>query len=293
MMAAETLTAPTFRRRWPALPDRLGERWRLVGPSNRVAFGLFAAVCLIALVGPLLAPHDPTARVGSAFLSPGTDGFWFGTDESGRDILSRVLFGTRSTWYASVLVIAGTAAVGALVGTIAGTAGGLIDGVLMRIVDLFLALPGPLLAIAIVAALGPSLRNTLISVAIVWWPWYARIVRNEVRAIAARPHVEAARLAGSRGFHLGRRHLFPGALPPLIVTATLDVGTLIVTLTALSFLGLGAPPPEPELGSTLASGVSYLLVYWWIPVIPSLAVTLLALAGNLVGDAARSLLEDR
>lgn len=292
---ASIVIAPDLARRgrWSATAQRGAAAWRRLGTGDRIAFGFFALVCVLMLVGPLLAPHDPTVRVGSPFLRPGHDGFLLGTDESGRDVLSRLLFAARSTWYATLLVIVVTAAIGAVVGTVAGTVGGLVDGVLMRTVDLFLALPGPLLAVAIVAALGPSLRNTLLAVGIVWWPWYARIVRNEVRAIAARPHVDAARLAGTTGFRLGRRHLLPGALPPLIVTATLDVGALILTVTALSFLGLGAPAPEPELGSMLSSGVSYLLLYWWLPVLPSIVVTVLALAGNLVGDATRALLEDR
>jgi peptide/nickel transport system permease protein len=281
-------------RRWaPSAAHRLTGGWQKVGRADRVIFGVFALLCVLTLIGPSFAPHDPTIRVGTPFLHPGQGGFLLGTDESGRDVLSRLLYATRSTWWATIVVIVGTATVGAIVGTVAGTAGGLVDSVLMRTVDLFLALPGPLLAVAIVAALGPSLRNTLIAVAIVWWPWYARIVRNEVRAIAARPHVDAARLAGTKGLRLGRRHLLPGALPPLIVAATLDVGALILTLTALSFLGLGAPSPEPELGSMLNSGVSYLLLYWWLPVLPSIVITFLALAGNLVGDSARGLLEDR
>jgi peptide/nickel transport system permease protein len=280
-------------RTWmPDTRQKLGVSWRKVGTADKVAFGFFLFVCLFAAIGPLFAPHDPTVRVGDPFLRPGGD-FFFGTDESGRDVLSRLLYATRATWYSTLTVIVITAFVGAVVGTVAGSVGGIVDSVLMRAVDLFLALPGPLLAIAIVAALGPSLRNTLIAVSIVWWPWYARIVRNEVRAIAARPHVEAARLAGTKGFRLGRRHLLPGALPPLVVTATLDVSTLILTITALSFLGLGAPSPAPELGSMLNSGVSYLLLYWWLPVLPSIAITLLAFAGNLFGDSARSLMEDR
>jgi peptide/nickel transport system permease protein len=281
-------------RRWaPDTSQRLADGWGRIRTADKLAFAFFGAVCLIALLGPLFAPYDPIVRVGEPFMRPGDGGFLLGTDESGRDVLSRLLFATRSTWFSAIVVIAITAVVGAVVGTIAGAVGGIVDSILMRTVDLFLALPGPLLAIAIVAALGPSLRNTLIAVAIVWWPWYARIVRNEVRAIAARPHVEAARLAGTKGFRLGRRHLLPGALPPLVVCATLDVGTLILTITALSFLGLGAPSPEPELGSMLASGISYLLLYWWLPVLPSIVITVLAFAGNLVGDSARTLMEDR
>lgn len=286
-------------------PRRFGTRWsgdrlrsgslRLsrISWADRAAIAFFVFVCLFALVGPWLAPHDPTARVGAPFLKPGRGGFLLGTDENGRDVWSRILFGVRSTWYATLAVLAITGVIGAVIGTVAGTVGGWLDTLLMRFVDLLLALPAPLIAIAVVAALGPSLQNTLIGISLVWWPWYARIVRNEVRAIGARPHVEAARLAGSKGFRLGRLHLFPGAVPPLIVTLTLDVSTLILTISALSFLGLGAQPPQPELGSMLAAGVGNILQYWWLPVIPSIAVTVLSFAGNAVGDSARALLEDR
>ena len=271
---------------------RLGASMRRIRWGDRLSISFFLFVCLVAVIGPVLAPFDPIERVADPFLSPGGR-FLLGTDESGRDVWSRILYGVRSTWVSTLVVLAITGAIGAIVGTVAGTAGGWVDSALMRIVDLFLSLPGPLIAIAVVAAMGPSLIHTLIGISIVWWPWYARIVRNEVRAIAARPHVEAARLAGSRGWRLGRRHLFPGTIAPLTVTISLDVATLILTLTALSFLGLGAPPPEPELGSMLASSVGYILVHPLLPILPSLAVTVLAFAGNLIGDTSQALLEAR
>ena len=159
--------------------------------------------------------------------------------------------------------------------------------------DLFLALPGALVAIAVVAAIGPSLRNTLIAVSIVWWPYYARIIRGEVRAIAARPHIEAARLSGVGQGRLIWRHILPGAIPAAIVAASLDVGNVILLLAALSFLGLGQPAPAPELGADTARNLSLLLVDWWVPVIPGLAVLLLALVANLGGDGLRHILGRR
>ena len=144
-----------------------------------------------------------------------------------------------------------------------------------------------------VAALGPSLQHLLIAVAIVWWPFYARIVRGEVRALAARPHLEAARLAGAGRFRLAFRHLLPGAVPSVIVTASLDVGALILTLASLSFLGLGAPAPTPELGAMSFRGLDYLFEYWWVPIMPALAVMLLTVVANLAGDGIRDLLGDR
>jgi peptide/nickel transport system permease protein len=166
-----------------------------------------------------------------------------------------------------------------------------VDSVLMRTTDLFLALPGPILAIAVIAALGPSLPHTLLAVGIVWWPWYARIVRGEVRAQAVRAHVDAARLAGAGRTRIALRHLLPGAIPAVLVTASLDVGNLVLTLAGLSFIGLGAPPPAPELGSMAARGMPYLIGHPWIPLAPAFAVFLLALAANLAGDGVRDLLE--
>jgi len=176
---------------------------------------------------------------------------------------------------------------------VAGSLGGWVDGLLMRITDGFLALPGPVLAIAVVAALGPSLTHTLVAVIIVWWPFYARLVRGDVARLAARPHVEAAKLAGVSTFRLAGRHLLPGAVPNALVAASLDIGTLILTLAALSFLGLGQSAPAPELGADSARNLSYFLQQWWIPVMPGLGVLVLALVGNVSGDCLRNLMKTR
>ena len=259
---------------------------------DRAAIGLLLVITVVAFVTPLLAPHSPLRPAGESFTHPGAH-FWLGTDEVGRDILTRVLYGLRTSWFASLAVIASGVVIGGTIGLIAGTAGGWIDDVLMRFTDVFLALPGPILAIAVVAALGPSLRHTLIAVAIVWWPFYARIVRGEVKALAARPHLEAARLAGAGRVRLAVRHLLPGAIPATVVTASLDVGNLVLTLAGLSFLGLGQPAPAPELGSMAARGLPYLLQEWWVPVMPGVALLILAMLSNLGGDGLRDLLGDR
>ncbi|MFC7483278.1 ABC transporter permease [Luedemannella flava] len=183
--------------------------------------------------------------------------------------------------------------IGGLIGLAAGTAGGWLDTGLMRVTDAFLALPAPVIAIAVAATLGPGLTHTLLAVAVVWWPFYARIVRGEIRTLAARPHVEAARLAGVGRARLALRHLLPGTVPAVVITASLDVGALVLTLAGLSFLGLGQPAPTPELGADTARTLSYLLQEWWIPVVPGLAVMLMALIGNVAGDAVRDLLDNR
>jgi peptide/nickel transport system permease protein len=279
--------APGATRRRRILPATAGRR------LDWAAAGLLVPVTLIALLARLLAPHDPIQPVGLPQLPPGSGGFLLGTDSIGRDVLSRVLIGWQSSWFAALAVIASGLIIGGLIGLIAGMRGGLVDTVLMRITDGFLALPAPVLAIAVVAALGPGFLHTLIAVAVVWWPFYARIVRAEVRSLAARPHVEAARLAGVGPLRIAFRHLLPGAVPAAIVTASLDVGNLVLTLAALSFLGLGQPQPAPELGADTARNLPYLLQQWWIPVMPGIAVMLLALAGNLAGDGLRNLLSDR
>ena len=212
-----------------------------------------------------------------------------GSDQVGRDIFVRVVHGMRTSFLAACLVIASGILVGGLVGLVAGSGPRWVDNAFMRITDVFLALPGPILAIAVVAALGPSLTNTLIAVAIVWWPLYARIMRGEVRAMASRPHMDAARMAGIGPVRRTVRHLLPGAVPPLLVAASLDVGQLVLTLAGLSFIGLGSPAPAPELGAMVQQGSPYLFENWWVPVMPALGVFLLAFTSNLAGDGVRNL----
>lgn len=257
---------------------------------DQLALGALALVTLIAIFGPLFAPHDPLAAAGL----PGRPPSWafpFGTDEVGRDMFSRVLYGIRSTWLSAIVVIAAGVAIGAAVGLVAGATGGWIDTVLMRITDVFLALPASILSIAVVAAIGPSLFHTLLAVSILWWPYYARLVRAEIRSLAARPHLTAAKLAGVGWGRRLWRHLLPGAIPIAVVAASLDVANLILLLAALSFLGLGAQPPAPELGSMTANGLSALLTDWWIPVFPALAIFVLSLVANTAGDSVRDLMD--
>jgi peptide/nickel transport system permease protein len=257
------------------------------------AASLLGIVTLVAVLAPVLAPYSTIQPVGLPQLPPGSGGFLLGTDAIGRDILSRVLIGWQSSWFAALAVIASGLFIGGLVGLVAGTFGGITDTILMRVTDGFLALPAPVLAIAVVAALGPGFAHTLIAVAIVWWPFYARIVRGEISSLRARPHVEAARLAGAGRIRIAVRHLLPGAIPAAVVTASLDVGNLVLTLAALSFLGLGQPQPAAELGADTARNLPYLLQEWWIPVMPGLAVMIMALASNIAGDGVRNLLGDR
>lgn len=278
--------------RWARAGAR-ASTFRHASTLDRVALTAMALISVVAVSAPMLAPFDPDVRAGAPFLKPLSAGFPLGTDDVGRDLLSRVLYGIQSSWFAAFVVILSGVIIGGLIGLVAGATGGWVDAALMRTTDVFLALPGPVLAIAVVAALGPSLFHTLVAVMVVWWPFYARIVRGEIRKLAVRPHIEAARLAGAGPLRILWRHLLPGAVPAVVVTASLDVSALLLTLASLSFLGLGSPAPAAELGSMSARGLTYLLEYWWVPVIPAIAVFALALVSNLAGDAVRDLLGDR
>ncbi|WP_280266402.1 oligopeptide/dipeptide ABC transporter ATP-binding protein [Nocardia wallacei] len=265
---------------------------RRANPGEVITWCVLATLIVVMLGAPWLAPYDPDLPVGRPTSAPGA-AHWLGTDEVGRDILSRVLIGMRSSWWGALIVIASGVVVGGAVGLVAGTLGGVVDRILMRITDIFIALPATLLAIAIVAAIGPSYPHTLLAVALVWWPLYARIVRGEVTRLRSRPHFDAARVSGASRLRLGWLHLLPGAWPPTIIAASLDVGALILMLAGLSFVGLGAPAPAPELGAMCSRGLPYLLDFWWVPIMPAIGLFVLAVIANLAGDLIRDRLGDR
>lgn len=289
MAVAEPYVSPPpgrrFRARVPALYGK-------IPGSSYLAFGALGLITVVTLFSSVLVPYGPDLPVALPLSGPsGSD--WFGTDEVGRDIFSRVLVGMTSSWWGSIAVIVSAVLIGGIIGLVAGAAGGWVDSVLMRITDLFLALPGAVLAVAVAAALGVSYLHTLLAVAIVWWPLYARIVRGEITRLRASPHIEAARVAGSSWTRIALRDLMPGAVPPTIIAATQDVGALILTMAGLSFIGLGAPAPAPELGSMSQQGLTYLFDAWWLPVLPAAAIAVLVLVANFAGDAVRDLFTDR
>ena len=238
----------------------------------------------IAFAG-VLAPHDPFAASGGRLLSPSAD-HWFGTDSLGRDVFSRVLHGARQSLPIAVLAITISVLIGSLVGAVAGFFGGVVDAVLMRLADITMAFPSILLAMAVAAALGPGLRNAFLAIVAVWWPIYARLVRGQILSIKEREHVLAARAIGMSRFAILRKHVLPHALTPVSVNATMDLGTIIILVASLSFLGLGASPPSPEWGAMITDGAAN-FYQWWIAAGPGLAMVSIVLAVNFLGDGLR------
>lgn len=248
---------------------------------------------LLAIFGPLLAPFDPVDTHPAQRLLPPGGLHWFGTDSLGRDILSRVLFGTRISLYTGLTVVLISVVLGLLSGLLAGYFGGALDEGIMRITDMFLAFPGLILAMAVAAILRPSLTNTLIAISVTWWPVYARLVRGQVLSIRSLEYVQAARALGQGDLRLIVRHILPNAISPVLVQATLDMGGVILTAAGLSFIGFGAQPPTPEWGLMVSDGRSFLMTHWWVASFPALAILLLVLGFNLTGDGLRDMLDPR
>jgi peptide/nickel transport system permease protein len=278
---------------------RLGELYRswLRFRRNPLAMAgliIIGLLLLIAAVGPWLAPHSPTAQdLDARLLPPGTPGYWLGTDGLGRDILSRLLHGGRITLAIVVMVAVIVAPAGLLIGTVAGYAGGVVDVVLMRLTDIFLAFPRLILALALVAALGPGIENAVIAIALTTWPPYARMARAETLTIRGSDFIAAARLQGASGARIVVRQVVPLCTSSVIVRVTLDMAGIILTAAGLGFLGLGAQPPTPEWGAMVADGRKYLLDHWWVATMPGLAIFVVALGFNLLGDGLRDVLDPR
>jgi peptide/nickel transport system permease protein len=259
---------------------------------NSLGSAIVVVAVLAALFGPLLAP-SPNAADFLSVLSPPGAGHLLGTDNIGRDILSRIIAGTRISLSSAALIVAISVVVGSLLGMIAGLIGGLVDEALMRLTDLFFAFPAFVLAAAIAATLGPSLQHTIIAVAVVFWPWYARLARSQVLSLRERDYVLAARLAGSSTTSIVFRHMLPNVLPIVTIQASADLGNAILSISALSFLGLGAQQPTPEWGTMMASAQDYLQSAWWFLTFPGLTLLLVVLGFNLLGDGLRDWMDPR
>ncbi len=246
-----------------------------------------------ALAAPYLAPHQPLAQFLESRLGPPQPGFPLGLDQVGRDILSRILFGAQLSLMVGLVVVLLAGTVGTAVGMVAGFAGGRADNVLMRITDVFFAFPSLILAMAIAAALGPSLINTMVAIALVTWPVYARLGRAQTLVLRRQEFVEAAHAVGASDARVIFRHVLPNAVSPLIVQASFNMGEAILIAAGLSFIGFGAQPPTPEWGVMISEGRDYITTQWWVPTFPGLAILLAVTGFNLLGDGLRDLLDPR
>ncbi|MCV2893873.1 nickel transporter permease [Lentibacter sp. XHP0401] len=259
-----------------------------------IGLGILVLMLFVAAAAPLLAPHDPfTQDLGNRLAPLWSDGHVFGTDSLGRDILSRLIYGTRITLYIVTLVTLIAPVAGLLVGTVSGYVGGWTDTVLMRITDIFLAFPRLVLALAFVAALGAGIENAVIAISLTAWPPYARIARAETLTIRSSDYISAIKLQGAGPIRIITKHIWPLCISSLIVRVTLDMAGIILTAAGLGFLGLGAQPPSPEWGAMISEGRRFILDHWWVATVPGLAIFTVSLAFNLLGDGLRDVLDPK
>jgi peptide/nickel transport system permease protein len=262
-------------------------------PLPMVGLAIVVGLLLVAALAPWLATYSPTAQILSDRLQPPSARHWLGTDELGRDIYSRIVYGARLTLYIVGLVVIIVGPIGLLVGTVAGYVGGWLDTILMRITDVFLAFPRLILALAFVAALGPGIENAITAIAITAWPPYARIARAETLTVRNSEFIAAIRLQGASAGRIIWGHIMPLCTSSLIVRLTLDMAGIILTAAGLGFLGLGAQPPLPEWGAMISSGRQYLLEQWWVATMPGIAIFAVSLGFNLLGDGLRDVLDPK
>lgn len=295
------VTATTPISADPSRRARLAEFWYYFSENRGAVIGLFFFLFLVALAicAPLVAPHDPTVQFREAVLLPpfwqdgGRLEFLLGTDAVGRDMLSRLIYGTRFSLFVGVIVTTLSLVGGILIGVVAGYFRGWVDTVIMRIMDIILAFPSLLLALVLVAVLGPGLTNAMIAIALVFQPHFVRLTRAAVMTEKTRDYVVAAKVAGAGHLRLMFRTILPNCMAPLIVQATLSFSSAILDAAALGFLGMGAQPPTPEWGTMLAEAREFILRAWWVVTLPGLAILLTVLAINLTGDGLRDALDPK
>ncbi len=287
------------------LPDFVPSEQGIFARTRRVfrkdLLALFGAllillVLVLAVFGQWIAPF-PLEGMGQANVPqrhlPPSAVNWFGTDHLGRDVLSRIIMGAQPALTVALSVVGLAALIGIPLGAIAGYRGGWLDNLLMRVTEVFQAFPPLLLAMVVVSVLGPSLMNAGIALAISWWPWYARLIRAEARSLRERSYVEAARSSGVPVWRIIPRHILRNALTPVLVQATVDIGTVVLAAGSLAFIGLGAQPPEPDWGLMIAEGRGSVFQAWWVATFPGLAIFITVLGFNLLGDSMRDLLDPR
>ncbi len=273
----------------------LKQTWQGLRKNRLAMFGFFLLVVLIltAIFANLIAPYPEEAQDLTASFQPPSAQHFFGTDEYGRDIFSRLIYGSRISIAIGAVAATLSALIGIVIGSLAGFYGGKMDNVLMRLIDIMMAIPSTLLGISIVAALGNGIRNVIIAVAIGAVPSYARIVKASILSVKEQEYVEAARANGASDFHIIFHHILPNCLAPIIVQITMGVAKAILEASALSFIGLGVQPPSAEWGAMLSAGRSYIRRAWWIVTFPGLALAMLIFGLNLFGDGLRDALDPR
>ncbi|MBI1776426.1 MAG: ABC transporter permease [Proteobacteria bacterium] len=262
-------------------------------PTARIGAVIVALFLVLTVVAPLIAPYSPFDQDFSAALSAPTAQHPFGTDQYGRDVMSRVMYGSRTALLSILVVDVIALTIGVGLGLVGGFFGGRVDALIMRVMDVLLAFPYLLLALIIVAALGPSLLHSMIAIGIVTTPQYARLIRGQVLSVKTTEFVLAARAIGGNRARVMLRHILPNSFTPILVMATMRSGSVVVETAGLSFLGLGAQPPSPDWGAVLADGQGYFLTAWWIATFPGLAIFAVVLGFNLLGDALRDLFDPR
>ncbi len=278
---------------------RLGQSWLAWlrfrrNPLAMIGLMIVLVLLLAAAFAPLIATHDPIAQSLTDRLQPPmTGGHLMGTDEFGRDIFSRIVYGARVTLYIVALVAVTAPVFGLLIGTVAGYAGGWLDQVLMRITDIFLAFPKLILALALVAVLGPGVENAVLAIALTSWPPYARLARAETLTVRNSDYIAAIRLQGAGPIRIVTGHVMPMCLSSVVIRVTLDMAGVILTAAGLGFLGLGAQPPLPEWGMMISAGRKFLFEQWWVATMPGLAIFIVSLGFNLLGDGLRDVLDPR
>ena len=268
---------------------------RMCRQNKLAAFSavLILVVILMAIFAPVLAPYGEAEQDLISRLQGPSAAHWFGTDELGRDVFSRLVYGARVSISTALIAVGVALVIGIPLGAIAGTFGGWVDNVIMRITDVFLSFPPLLLAIALVTLLGPGLTNAIIAIVVSWWPWYTRLVRGQAISIKERKFVQAAETIGTSKAKIIFSHIVPNCISPVIVQASMDIGGVIMTVASLSFLGLGAQQPQPEWGLMISVGRASFPDKWWCCIFPGIAIFLTVLSFNLLGDAIREILDPK
>lgn len=274
----------TLAQRLARLPNQ--------NPIGTIGAVVILIVILVAIFAPVISPYDPTSQAAKRLLEPSAQ-YWLGTDELGRDVFSRIVFGSRISLQVGVIAVSLALALGGTTGVLAGYIGGLFDNVVMRLVDIMFAFPGLVLAVVIAGLLGPSITNAMIAIGVIYAPAFARVMRGSVLSVKNEVYLEAARVVGGTHPHIILRYILPNIMAPVIVLTTLQMSTAILTEAALSFLGLGTQPPDPSWGTMLSNGRKFMEFAPWVAVFPGLAIVIAVLAFNFLGDGLRDALDPR